>query len=181
MDLIADTFDFNDHALRRLNEKLKDALDPRGVIAPGKSGIRPASRREQKHEPRPGGAPRWRLPEWQARSALRKPDRAGPAANGEQKANAGANAQQDRSSRSPDEALFVEKCATCHRRMGMGTVLLARRWTLARAAGSSQRPDGRLHQNGGTAGHGQHAARAARRTLRRTSERIAAYLARAKP
>jgi cytochrome c553 len=50
-----------------------------------------------------------------------------PAANGEQKANAGANAQQDRSSRSPDEALFVEKCAMCHRRMGMGTVLLARR------------------------------------------------------
>jgi 4-cresol dehydrogenase (hydroxylating) len=48
MDLIADTFDFNDHALRRLNEKLKDALDPRGVIAPGKSGIWPASRREQK-------------------------------------------------------------------------------------------------------------------------------------
>lgn len=51
----------------------------------------------------------------------------GPAANGEQKANAGANAEQDRSSRSPDEALFVEKCAMCHRRMGMGTVLLARR------------------------------------------------------
>ena len=57
----------------------------------------------------------------------------GPAANGEQKANAGANAQQDRSSRSPDEALFVEKCAMCHRRMGMGTVLLARRMNPALA------------------------------------------------
>lgn len=56
-----------------------------------------------------------------------------PNANGEQKANAGANAQQDRSSRSPDEALFVEKCAMCHRRMGMGTVLLARRMNPALA------------------------------------------------
>jgi len=27
------------------------------------------------------------------------------------------------------EALFVEKCGMCHRRMGMGTVLLARRGT----------------------------------------------------
>ena len=29
--------------------------------------------------------------------------------------------------RAPGEALFVEKCAMCHRRMGMGTVLLSRR------------------------------------------------------
>jgi cytochrome c553 len=34
---------------------------------------------------------------------------------------------QDRSARSPSEALFVEKCGMCHRQMGMGTVLLARR------------------------------------------------------
>jgi cytochrome c553 len=34
---------------------------------------------------------------------------------------------QDRSARSPDEALFVEKCGMCHRQMGMGTVILARR------------------------------------------------------
>lgn len=34
---------------------------------------------------------------------------------------------QDRSSHSEDEALYVEKCSMCHRRMGMGTVLLARR------------------------------------------------------
>jgi len=42
MDAVAATFDHNDHALRRLNERVKDALDPVGVIAPGKSGIWPA-------------------------------------------------------------------------------------------------------------------------------------------
>jgi 4-cresol dehydrogenase (hydroxylating) flavoprotein subunit len=39
MDTVADTYDFNNHALRRLNERLKNALDPAGIIAPGKSGI----------------------------------------------------------------------------------------------------------------------------------------------
>lgn len=34
---------------------------------------------------------------------------------------------QDRSSKTPAEALFVEKCGMCHRQMGMGTVILARR------------------------------------------------------
>lgn len=34
---------------------------------------------------------------------------------------------QDRSFKSSDEALFVEKCSMCHRQMGMGTVILARR------------------------------------------------------
>jgi 4-cresol dehydrogenase (hydroxylating) len=45
MDLVASTYDFNDHALRKLNERVKTALDPTGVIAPGKSGIWPASAR----------------------------------------------------------------------------------------------------------------------------------------
>lgn len=41
MDRIAATYDFNNNALLRLNERLKDAVDPAGVIAPGKSGIWP--------------------------------------------------------------------------------------------------------------------------------------------
>ena len=41
MDLVADGNDFNNHALRRLSERIKDALDPAGILAPGKSGIWP--------------------------------------------------------------------------------------------------------------------------------------------
>ncbi len=45
MDDVARTFDFNDHALLRLNERLKDALDPNGILAPGKQGIWPKAYR----------------------------------------------------------------------------------------------------------------------------------------
>jgi len=41
MDTVAETYDFNGHALRRLNEQVKNALDPDGILAPGKSGIWP--------------------------------------------------------------------------------------------------------------------------------------------
>jgi 4-cresol dehydrogenase (hydroxylating) flavoprotein subunit len=46
MDLVADQFDFNDHALRRFNERLKDALDPAGILSPGKQGVWPRALRE---------------------------------------------------------------------------------------------------------------------------------------
>ncbi|MET0872779.1 MAG: FAD-linked oxidase C-terminal domain-containing protein, partial [Paeniglutamicibacter terrestris] len=48
MDRIADGFDYNNHALRRLQEKLKDALDPAGIIAPGKQGVWPERYREER-------------------------------------------------------------------------------------------------------------------------------------
>ena len=39
MDHVAGTYDWNGGALLKLNQKVKDALDPNGVLAPGKSGI----------------------------------------------------------------------------------------------------------------------------------------------
>ncbi|KAK0631334.1 hypothetical protein B0T14DRAFT_532146 [Immersiella caudata] len=41
MDLIADLNDFNDHAYNRFVEKIKDAVDPKGILAPGKQGVWP--------------------------------------------------------------------------------------------------------------------------------------------
>lgn len=43
MDMVENQFDFNDHALRRVNQALKDALDPNGVLAPGRYGIWPGT------------------------------------------------------------------------------------------------------------------------------------------
>jgi len=45
MDLVAEQYDFNDHALRRFQETLKDAIDPNGILSPGKQGIWPRSMR----------------------------------------------------------------------------------------------------------------------------------------
>lgn len=45
MDLVAEQYGFNDHAQRRFNERLKDALDPNGILSPGKQGIWPAEYR----------------------------------------------------------------------------------------------------------------------------------------
>ncbi|KAJ5219188.1 vanillyl-alcohol oxidase, partial [Penicillium cinerascens] len=42
MDQIAGTYNWNDGALMKFNEKIKDCLDPRGIMAPGKSGVWPA-------------------------------------------------------------------------------------------------------------------------------------------
>jgi 4-cresol dehydrogenase (hydroxylating) len=46
MDLAADQYAFNDHAYRRFNETIKDALDPNGILSPGKSGIWPRELRD---------------------------------------------------------------------------------------------------------------------------------------
>ncbi|KAK5016204.1 hypothetical protein LTR16_009190, partial [Cryomyces antarcticus] len=43
MDQIAATYNFNDGAQMKLNERIKDALDPKGILAPGKNGIWPKS------------------------------------------------------------------------------------------------------------------------------------------
>jgi len=48
MDDVALTFDFNNHALLRLNETLKDTLDPNGILAPGKQGIWPRALRTER-------------------------------------------------------------------------------------------------------------------------------------
>jgi 4-cresol dehydrogenase (hydroxylating) len=40
-DAVADTFSFNNHALRRFHETLKDAADPNGILAPGRGGVWP--------------------------------------------------------------------------------------------------------------------------------------------
>ncbi|KAM6508080.1 hypothetical protein FSOLCH5_013279 [Fusarium solani] len=58
MDLIAGLSDFNNHAYNRFIEKLKDAVDPNGILSPGKSGIWP----ERYRHLREGGA----IPEKQA-------------------------------------------------------------------------------------------------------------------
>lgn len=42
MDQVAATYSHNGNSLLRLSEKIKDALDPAGILAPGKQGIWPA-------------------------------------------------------------------------------------------------------------------------------------------
>src|SRR5690606_31954071 len=39
MEPVAKSYGFNDHAMLRFNEKVKRALDPNNIIAPGKYGI----------------------------------------------------------------------------------------------------------------------------------------------
>jgi 4-cresol dehydrogenase (hydroxylating) len=46
VDLIQDAYSFNDNALRRFCETLKDAVDPNGIIAAGRGGIWPRHIRE---------------------------------------------------------------------------------------------------------------------------------------
>ena len=46
MDVVAEQFDFNDHVLRRFVETIKDAVDPNGILSPGKQGIWPKAARD---------------------------------------------------------------------------------------------------------------------------------------
>lgn len=43
---IMDAYSFNNHSLLRLHETMKDALDPNGILSPGKNGIWPKGMRK---------------------------------------------------------------------------------------------------------------------------------------
>jgi (+)-pinoresinol hydroxylase len=47
-DDVAEQYSFNDHALRRFNEALKDAIDPNGILSPGRGGIWPKAHRARR-------------------------------------------------------------------------------------------------------------------------------------
>lgn len=42
MDQVAGTYNWGGNALMKFNEKLKDCLDPKGILAPGRCGVWPA-------------------------------------------------------------------------------------------------------------------------------------------
>jgi 4-cresol dehydrogenase (hydroxylating) len=44
-DDVADQYSFNNHVLRRFNETLKDAIDPNGILSPGRAGVWPMAYR----------------------------------------------------------------------------------------------------------------------------------------
>ncbi len=46
MDAVSGVYSYNNHALRRLHETIKDAVDPNGILSPGKSGIWPKNMRK---------------------------------------------------------------------------------------------------------------------------------------
>jgi 4-cresol dehydrogenase (hydroxylating) len=47
-DDVMDTYSFNNHSLLRFHEKIKDAVDPNGILSPGRYGIWPKHLREKR-------------------------------------------------------------------------------------------------------------------------------------
>ncbi|KAK6832586.1 hypothetical protein RU639_004400 [Aspergillus parasiticus] len=47
MDQITESYRFDKNAQMQLNEKLKNTLDPKGILCPGKNGIWPANNRKE--------------------------------------------------------------------------------------------------------------------------------------
>jgi len=47
-DLLISKYSFNNNSLLRFQEKLKDGIDPNGIMAPGRYGIWPASMRKNR-------------------------------------------------------------------------------------------------------------------------------------
>jgi FAD/FMN-containing dehydrogenase len=45
-DVVMNSYAFGDHSMRRFHESMKDAIDPNGIIAPGRGGIWPRRFRE---------------------------------------------------------------------------------------------------------------------------------------
>ena len=48
MDIAAEQYSFNDHAYRKFCETIKDAVDPKGILSPGRHGIWPARMRQER-------------------------------------------------------------------------------------------------------------------------------------
>ncbi|NBC35646.1 FAD-binding protein [Novosphingobium sp. FSY-8] len=46
-DAVMDTYSYNNHIVRRVNERIKDALDPNGILSVGRYGVWPKRLREQ--------------------------------------------------------------------------------------------------------------------------------------
>jgi (+)-pinoresinol hydroxylase len=47
-DDVMAAYSYNNHALLRLHETIKDAVDPNGIMAPGRSGIWPKAQRRRR-------------------------------------------------------------------------------------------------------------------------------------